>query len=269
MKIQKINLLASSLIVITVALSSYTFGPGSNSIAATGAPGNISSCANNGVGCHNSNVLNSGSGSVVVSLDGGISTYTPGATYNVTVQGTGSSISKYGFQIVALKTSDDSNVGTFTAGTGSKTVSLSGKTYVEHSTPSSSGSWSFTWQAPSTNEGEIKFYVAGNSAESPTGNLGDFIYTNTLSITAQTTSTIEPTVQKDLIVSPNPSTGHFSVVSTSEIKQINIFDARGSLINTHGNIGEHTSSFNITSSGIYLIQVQTEKSIFTERIVVE
>ena len=169
--------LSLTLTSIAFILASYSSGPGASGEAATGAPGE-----NNCTSCHSSHAVNSGNGSITINFNNGTNSYVPGQTYNIVVAGTGSTANKYGFQITALKSSDNTTAGTFTAGTGSKKSTVGNRNYLEHSSRSTTGVWSFQWTAPNTDVGNIKFYVAGNSCENPSGDSGDNIYTNTITI---------------------------------------------------------------------------------------
>jgi len=155
-------------------------GPGG---AYTNAP-NESNCTS----CHSGSLNSGGSLSNLKLADnftgGG---YIPDSTYVLKVQMSHSSISKWGFNITALVASDDSPAGDFTITsnrTQRRTKSVSGKTrkYVEHtssgtsSTSTNATEWEFKWTAPSSNVGDIKFYVALNAANGNGGNSGDKIY---------------------------------------------------------------------------------------------
>ncbi len=165
------------LTALLLILYSYSSGPGASGQRVAGSPVDQGTCVN----CHTSHPLNSGSGFISIS---GISQYTPGNTYNLTVTVSGSSINRHGFQLVALVESNNNNAGTLVAGSGQHVVTLQGHDYIEHSTPSATGVFNFTWTAPATNVGNIIFYTAGNAAENPQSSpLGDYIYSTNLKIT--------------------------------------------------------------------------------------
>ena len=83
--------------------------------------------------------------------------------------------------------------GTFSSlnnrtGTFSSTVSGSARYYVEHSSQGTgavatdSAAWVFEWTAPSSNVGNVNFYIALNVADNNGGTGGDVIYNKTISI---------------------------------------------------------------------------------------
>lgn len=92
---------------------------------------------------------------------------------------------RYGFEITSVQTSNTTTgAGTFTASTGINVTSQSGRSYARHNPKNSSGSWSVTWTAPSTNVGSVRFYAAGVSANNASGASGDKTYAQTMDITA-------------------------------------------------------------------------------------
>ncbi len=230
-------LLLSLIVVVTAALH-----VDSNSAPAstTGAPGEVN-CTTSG--CHQSFLVNSGSGSVSINFDNGASSYIPGKTYTVNVEVDQSSLIRFGFQMVALKNSDNSNVGTFTPTDGSRNQVTTGYgnltdrkyiTYTFKSTGSTivgKGIWSFNWTAPTINEGEITFYIASIAANNDGNDLGDYCYTSSLKINSNA-PIINPT---DFSVStfPNPAKDkigvNYSIIETSNIK-IDLVDVQGKIV---------------------------------------
>jgi len=97
---------------------------------------------------------------VVTDLSGNpVSAYTPGQTYMLGVQVSGGT--RKGFQLVALRGAN-LQAGSFSAPQGgSQLITLSGRTYFEHNTPSASGMWAATWTAPPSGQGTVTFYFSG------------------------------------------------------------------------------------------------------------
>ena len=123
----------------------------------TGAPGE-STCAS----CHGASLIVGGSESTLTfndSVNSLITSYKPNHTYNLTF---GLSVlSGKGFQVVALD-ANNKQAGTLTAGNNTIVKTQSGKQYLNHKDNFNS-SWSFKWKAPSTNIGDITFYVAAGN----------------------------------------------------------------------------------------------------------
>lgn len=169
----------------------------------TGAPGENGNCTS----CHSGSATTSSS-SIKLKTHQSATTleYLPDSTYTITVDFNPSSGSKYGFQATALINSSSRMAGTFTITNSTATKSASAtfnsntRYYVEHTNNgTSSKTWSFDWKAPSTNVGDIVFYVAANAANGTGSSSGDAIHTN--SFTFKPSSKL-PTAS---IVSPSTS----------------------------------------------------------------
>ncbi|MBN4065914.1 T9SS type A sorting domain-containing protein [Candidatus Amoebophilus asiaticus] len=170
------------LMFISNSVVTYTTGPPA---AMTGAPGE-STCGNSS--CHNT-AANTGIGSPAISFTGGLF-YVPGQTYTIQVSVTEPPLSKFGFQLVALKDVDNTNTGTITVTDLTNTLMLTsgGKTFIEHSSAGTveaipgAGIWSFDWTAPTPAVGTITFYMASLATNSNGSSTGDNLYTTSLTI---------------------------------------------------------------------------------------
>jgi hypothetical protein len=97
-----------------------------------------------------------------------VTSYIPGETYllEYAVAGTSGNPLAFGFQSTALS-DENANSGTFAnPGTQAQleTVSntnVTARSVVEHSSPSSSGTWLVEWIAPSAFNGNVTFYYSG------------------------------------------------------------------------------------------------------------
>lgn len=160
----------------------------------TGAPGdNQLACAS--AGCHTSSFsggpINAGGGSVSISFS--TPTYTPGTPVGVTVQVTDPTNRRYGFQASARLESNlaTAQAGRFSTGTGMVILCDNGfprgngncpssalVEFIEQSTPSTTGTWTFNWTPPAAGSGPVRFYVAGNAVNgNGTNDGGDRVYT--------------------------------------------------------------------------------------------
>ena len=166
--------------------------------AKTGAPGE-SNCTDCHAGIGN---LNDGVGSVTI---GGVpDPYTPSTTYPLTVTVARTAQSRWGFELVPLKSSDNTMAGTLATTTlTTDTQMAGGKTYVSHSRlngpdgtfPAQTGgaTWTFSWTAPAAGAGAVTFYVAGNAANNSGTNAGDRIYTTSLTTMESNSTDVEST----------------------------------------------------------------------------
>ena len=136
----------------------------------TGAPseGNCGSC-------HSGNI-NTGPGDATFSLDG--YSYIPDSTYNITVEVTDGSKTRFGFQITALDGNND-GVGSLLVTNTTTTSAQTNLTrqYINQKTSNSNGTWLFNWTAPDSNIGPVSFYLCGNATNNNSATSGDNVYT--------------------------------------------------------------------------------------------
>lgn len=163
----------TATLIIGISILSNSNGPSTD---ASGSPFSVTNaCA----GCHSSGgTYSPNSGITITGLP---SNYYPGTTYNITYS-LNNPTNKNGFQLVALRASNNSQAGSWTTGTGTKTINQGGRSYIEHNSGSSTGSWTFTWTAPGTNVGTVDFYGAGNATNNNSSTSGDNVYTTSMSI---------------------------------------------------------------------------------------
>ena len=118
--------------------------------------------------------------------------YIPDSTYTLAVSYRESGRSKFGFQITCLNSSN-APAGTFTATSTraqrvTRTINSLTREYIEQSSSGTSGVtsdstiWFFSWKAPSTNQGNLTFYVSLNATNSNSQNSGDSIYTKRFTV---------------------------------------------------------------------------------------
>lgn len=114
--------------------------------------------------------------------------YTPGATYQITLNGTHSGVSKFGFELTA-ENSSGQKVGTFSiteAGRTKLTNQNKAVTHTSGGTAPSGGtvSWTMNWTAPASDIGQVRFYAALNAANGNGNTSGDVIYRTSLFVNA-------------------------------------------------------------------------------------
>lgn len=166
-------------------------GPGGGK---TGAPGE-----QNCTSCHSGSAQNGTTENQLLvnnDIGFGITQYTPGATYSVNLS-MASNPAKKGFQVTALNAAN-AMAGNFIAGANTqiKTSTISGgqRKYATHkssSNTSATQTWNWTWVAPTTNEGNVTFYVATNKANNNGNDNGDIIYLSQHIFTAENGAQVE------------------------------------------------------------------------------
>ena len=181
-----------SVFIICVGLISIsgimnTAGPGAGY---SGAPSDLT-CTT----CHGGTAVTSGSNWDRIKLDVTLSGngYLPDSVYDMTVTVRHPGIFKYGFQILPLLASNNNpagEIGTSSGRVQRYTRNVSGRTreYAGHTSSgtapisSDSTAWTFQWKAPSSNEGNVVFYLAVNSTNNNNNSSGDVTYTKTFVI---------------------------------------------------------------------------------------
>ena len=151
--------------------------------AHSGAPGEVN-CA----GCH-SGSINSGPGSINYLIGNGTSSYSPSELYTILFSMEEDNVNQFGFQTVALKASNNTNVGTFSLTDTDETRLIeddhngSDRIYVGHTICGADTDtlgekqWSFDWLAPDTDVGDIDFYLASLATNHNHSTSGDNTYT--------------------------------------------------------------------------------------------
>jgi hypothetical protein len=150
-------------------------------VSSTGAPGE-GSCANST--CH-SVTPDLGRGQVAIQVMGDTVNYTPDSIYPLEVHVNNPYQSVYGFELTALNENNNGTGSLLRTDSLNTTLQSSGgRQYIGHNSADTVNTWSFKWQAPSSYEGDITFYAAGNAANGDGGPGGDSIYTSSLTLVA-------------------------------------------------------------------------------------
>jgi len=175
-----------SAVFIVLFFSNASTGPGLNfNTGYTGASfDNNSYCSN----CHSGGSFTP---AVSIQLRNGltpVTNYAPNTSYTVHIDVTSSTgvtpATAYGFQVVAVRSSNNNNAGTWGSLTATDyhSVSISGRNYVEHNNPLVTGSIDIPWTSPGPGNGSVVFYAAGNVVDGMGGTSDDNATTNTLTI---------------------------------------------------------------------------------------
>lgn len=166
-------------------------GPGAGY---TNAPSE-SNCATSG--CHTGNFVTSGSNWNRITLQMSMSGngYIPDSTYEFLLHDKETGLNAAGFQITCLTESTGKSAGTFSTvdsrtQTMSRTYGSDSRSYLGHTSSAKSAtdsaSYRIKWKAPSSNVGNVRFYVVYNKANGNGNESGDVIYAKTWSVAPST-----------------------------------------------------------------------------------
>ncbi len=251
--------LALPATVAGLALAAVVAAPRPAATYPSGSPGGfdgsniddgiVRTCSTSG--CHDSYTLNSGTGSVTISVPGAVQ---PGQTVPVTVTvdnttapAPGSATGRrQGFE-VAAKTADGEVSGLSTITDAAHTrLTFSGDPTVTHTTSGAlQSSWTFNWTAPDA-PATVTFSAAGNAGNggdlNQSGNnaTGDYIYTTRRTVTVGSVAEGEaPAPELRLALSaphPNPvRTGAAALrltLPTAGAVRVRILDGQGRTVRT-------------------------------------
>lgn len=245
---------ALSLPLSLVFLSNAS-GP---SAAAAGSP---REGGNNCTVCH-MGTANSGGGSLSFS---GIEGYAPGQTYTITVNVNDETSTKRGFQAIILNDNNEP-AGTLKPLTGNELFSSAGNSYVQHASPNSNGAFTFEWQAPATNQGELTMYASGNASNGDKSVSGDKIYTNSMKLSALTSLEQAPSAAL-VSLYPNPSTGHV-LLNLSQMLDVRIVTLHGQEVFRRDNAQGRVLASGLIP-GTYLVIAQNAGGQSVQHLVVQ
>jgi hypothetical protein len=248
----------------------------------TGAPGdelNTNGTSKTCVNCHNAGPITASVDISLRSLNGApVASYVPGQNYivRVKINGTGSTIQGYGFQMIGLRSSNNTDLDGFTDG-GGLTVNNykiatigGGRTYAEHDNISGVDTFSVRWQAPVSGTGEIKFYASGNAVNGNGGTSGDGAGIATLTVSEGTSSTDDAFDAPKLRVWPNPTAADAALyfdAPAAGTYQLIVSDLSGRIVYTQAQAlaaGEQTLQLPASSWSPGLYQVQLSSGILFE-----
>ena len=256
---QVVVLLSATSIFIVFNASSN----GRGSEDRTGAPGSSGTCAS----CHGgSNNLN---GQVSLELidktsSAVVNEYIPGNTYIVSVKASGTS-TKMGFQSTILNSSNQ-NIGSIANPSSGAAVYTSGRNIAGHTSGSSTGSWTYEWTAPSSDQGVATIYgVSVISNKNSTDN-GDQVVTNKITINPAASNSLQAINNNAIRIYPNPSLG--TLYFTKQVESITVFDVNGKEI-LSAEVGGNQYHLPKLVGGIYFVKMKFDGESSHQRILIQ
>jgi hypothetical protein len=255
----------------------------------TGAPGE-ETCAM--AGCHSPATVNYNVAGVnIFTFPTADSSYVPGQTYTISLKAQKASVVKFGFEIVALEDSGNTNVGKWTLTDSVRVQEISDligggiRRFLTHTFDGNSATgvgenvWSFKWTAPATDEGDITFYFASNCTNNDGYSTGDDIYLNSFKIHSAANSINEFVNEQKSNIYFIPSSNEivFDYVLKAD-KRVSFYlvDAFGRTVyetkELPKNAGRNVEKINISNDvvkGVYLANVKIGNSIMTKKVIID
>lgn len=208
----------------------------------TGAPGDetLSNQPRLCASCHGGGPITASMAIAVLDSAGNsVTQYVPRNNYKakVTITATGSGLSGYGFQMIALRNNGNVDLDGFSdpGNNNFKIATISnGRTYAEHDNISNSNVFEVPWKAPAAGTGSVTFYAAGNGINRNNNSSGDGAANAKLVLTESGTvsnNDVESAIRL-FGLSPNPARSLAQIsLATREngAYQLAVFDAAGRL----------------------------------------
>ncbi|HXU27151.1 MAG TPA: choice-of-anchor V domain-containing protein [Bacteroidia bacterium] len=216
-------------------------------------------------------------------------TYTPGATYTISVTA-GGTYSKYGFNCEIINsqsatTTSVTDFGTFGAAVGTNTqiFPASGNqgypTSASHSGPAAAGAFKFKWTAPASGTGYIYADVLGcNNNNQTTGDKTSAVASLTLTAASGAGINTHAENVNSLSVFPNPATDNVRITytlkerATVSIKLYNLSgDLVADLLNSTQDVGIQSNDAHLPNGlakGLYMVKLMVNGQQSTQKLMI-
>lgn len=251
----------------------------------TNAPGEKTCSGPEGTSaCHSGGIPdNSGPATSAITSSGGMM-YVPGQTYTITCSITHQTRMRFGFQCTARRLSNNNVAGNIVVTDATNTwlhpatfANCTSCQYICHTLSGSyfsntTGSWTFTWTAPATNIGNVRFYACFNAVNNNnTNDSGDETYFTTLTLTPSMTGINELELFSEVSISPNPSSGEFFVTTEiTEPKEFSVFSVQGKLIEKFSASAKvNKIDLKNQPKGLYFIKISAGKKAAVKKVIIE
>lgn len=266
---KRILLFTATSGLLYLTLSSNSVGPAAMGLNATGSPGSGTSCG----GCHGGGPGTTTAAVEIRKLSAGpnspiVTQYMPDTNYIVKIVGNHATLTHFGFQLTALRSSN-TNAGTFSNLSGSvHSSTVGGKLIIEHAAQiaktNNQYEATFNWKAPAAGTGTVTFYGIINAVDNNSQVGGDKPSSPFTKALTETTPASVGQFSADVkIVSyPNPVTDKLNITienAESGAYTIRAFDMNGKILATHAANVEKKYNTTINTgtwaSGIYHIKI--------------
>ncbi len=238
----------------------------------TGSPSDGSSCTQ----CHSGTPL---TGTSWISSNIPETGYEPGNVYIITIQGSHTGAQRYGFELTAENASNE-KVGKFEVimDTQTQLTNITGNA-ITHTNMgimpvAGQAEWNCQWIAPEAGAGQVTFYAAINAANGNGTTSGDIIYLDNKAYNekVEIVSISEARNKPNILVFPNPTSDFINIqINELTINTISLIDIQGKMqiLNFPQNQESFQINLNSMAKGIYWLNIQTENSFFSEKLILQ
>lgn len=256
-----------TLLVFSVALGSFVFlnssSNGRGSEDRTGAPGSSGTCAS----CHGG--VNNLNGNLTIELldkntQTKVTEYLPGTTYTVSIKATGTS-TKMGFQSTILNSANQ-NIGSISNPSAGSAVYTTGRNIAGHTTPSSTGTWTYDWTSPTTADGIATIYGVSVISNKNNNDNGDQVVKTSISVSpAPSNSLMDKSIHR-IAFYPNPTRGIGCF--SQPVDQLQITDFQGKTVFSYDTPVQQIS-LDFLKPGIYFFSFLSHSEKQTTKIILQ
>lgn len=268
---KKFLLFSAFAALSTLVLSSYSGGPAHGGAGnRTGSAGTTANCSTGG--CHAANTTATMATIIVGEIatpTTPITSYVAGRTYAISVGGvnTSSALSKFGFQISSVRSSNTSaQAGSWGVGSATNIMAVTsgGLSIMEHMAVLNglgSGIYgtTFQWTAPAAGAGAVKFFAMVNIVNANNSTSGDAPNSATLELPQATTSVgnVAQTISLKAYPSPAVNTLQLEVNNTAARNfDIKVTDMAGRIVlQDKMTAQQHGLDVSMLSSGQYIVTI--------------
>lgn len=271
---KRMLIFSGSILLFSSLSMSYSTGPITQGQGNhTGSQGTAIGCA--GGGCHGANNTNT---TIIISLTDTVTNtivldgWQPGKTYRLDLSGVNSAMTKYGFQLSAVRDSGSVEVqaGTFSGAPGNTAIKPSGNLLIlEHTAKLNVTGFyntSIFWTSPSIpGVDTIEFYATVNAVNDDNTAGGDQPNSAKKVYTPNTTSVATLSADIKIATYPNPVTDKLNISlenAGSGTYSIRVFDMNGKVVaNQTATVNKsYSTSINTAAwaNGMYHVQLQKD-----------
>ena len=246
--------------------------------------GNVSGAPTDGncTNCHGGNTQSGISKNTLTITSGAtpVTSYTPGATYNVALT-MNPNPSKKGFEAVAMYGNNVIAGTTSVVSGGGTAITNNRQHHTSSSNTSTNFAWIWNWTAPSSNVGNVTFYVCTMVANNNGIETGDVVYLSQHVITPAANAGIESVVGKTQNFSAGYSSDKNAVVMdfsslVSGKMYFNLVDLSGKSVFTYkmgeAQIGDNHEVIALPEdlkSGIYVVNMFVGNNPMEQKIMIQ